>query len=86
MFSFALVRGQLSARAVCVAVGEICGVGQARAGAGNLGLDGGHVLGVWGFHGERKGEKDSGGVGSELLDIPLCASAGKGIRELYKLD
>lgn len=51
-----------------MAVGEICGVGQARAGAGNLGLDGGHVLGVWG------------------LDIPLCASAGKGIRELYKLD
>lgn len=69
-----------------MAVGEICGVGRARAGAGNLGLDGGHVLGVWGFHGERKGEKDSGGVGSELLDIPLCASAGKGIRELYKLD
>lgn len=49
-------------------------------------LDGGHVLGVWGFHGERKGEKESGGVGSELLDIRLCASAGKGIRELYKLD
>lgn len=54
MFSFALVRGQLSTRAVCVAAGEIHVVEQAGAGAGNSGLDGRHLLGVWGVHGEKE--------------------------------
>lgn len=58
MFSFALVRGQLSTGAVCVAEGEIRGAKQARAGAGNLGLDGGHLLGVWGVYREKKGEEE----------------------------
>lgn len=55
----------------------------------------GPVLETWGWteaicrvsggvHGEKEGEKERGGVRSELLDIPLCASAAKGIREPYK--
>lgn len=60
-----------------MAVGEIRGAEQARASAGNLGLDRGHLLGVWGVHGEKKVEKEWGGGHSELLDILLCQS-GKG--------
>lgn len=74
MFSFALVRGQLSEGAVCVAVGEIHGAEQARPGAGKLGLDGGHLLGVWGVHGEKKGEKEWGGVRSVIRysSVAVC--------------
>lgn len=38
----------------------MCGSGgDSWSGAGNLGLDGGHLLGVWGIHGEEeKGEKE----------------------------
>lgn len=74
MFSFSLVRGQLSARAVCVAVGEIRGAGL--------------VLETWGWteaicwvsrgvHREKKEEKEWGCFRSELLDILLCISAGQ---------
>lgn len=64
------------------AVGQscVCGSGGnswSGAGAGNLGLDGGHLLGVWGVRREKKGEKESGCVCSQLLDILLCASAAE---------
>lgn len=84
MFSFALVRGQLSARAVCVAVGEIhgAGTGQGRCwkpGAGRrpfAGLSGVSAARIKGRERERKKRR----VCTKLLDILLCASAG----ELYE--
>lgn len=78
VFSFVLVRGQLSSRSVCVAVGGLHAAEQARAGAGNLDLDRGHLLGVWGVYREKKGEKEQGGVHLESLDILLYTSAVRG--------
>lgn len=76
VFSFSLVRGQLSAGAVCVAVREIFFFVEWGCCWKLRDLDGGHLLGVSGCPQQRGKGRKSVVVFSQLLDIILRTSAG----------
>lgn len=64
-----------------MAEGELRGAEQARAGAGNLDLDRGHLLGVWGVYGEKKGRERTGWCSLRVTGysvVYMCAEKGSG--------